>query len=254
MAITEIGIGTLSVAVGAGTLSFLSPCVLPLVPAYVSIITGLDVVELRTDARSRRLGIIRDTALFVGGFSVVFITLGLSATAAGSLIFRHQLLLTRVAGVFVMSMGLFLLVARLTGAQWMAREARPHPKLARYGRAAPLVAGAAFGLGWTPCIGPVLGSILGIAASTGRAPAAAALLTAYSVGLAIPFFAAGLALGRMTRLIGWFQRRSAALTTATGMALTFLGALLVLNRLVWVTSALQTAMRAVGLESLVNLG
>ena len=192
--------------------------------------------------------------MFVGGFSAVFVALGVSAASAGSVLVRNQLVLTRIAGAVVMAMGCFLLVSRFTGALWMSREARPHPHLARCGRAAPVVAGAAFGLGWTPCIGPVLGSILGIAATTGRSAAAAALLVAYSAGLAIPFLATAVALGRLTPVLSWLQRRSSALTVATGVVLTTFGALLVMGRLVWVTTVLQSALRRVGLDSLIDLG
>lgn len=254
MPITELGAGSIGVAVAAGTVSFLSPCVLPLVPAYLSIVTGVDLVELRSDARSRRLGILRDTLMFVGGFSFVFVALGVSAAAAGSILVRNQLVLTRVAGAVVMAMGCFLLVSRFTGALWLSREARPHPHLARYGRAAPIVAGAAFGLGWTPCTGPVLGSILGIAATTGRSGTAATLLAAYSAGLAIPFLGTAVALGRLTPVLSWLQRRSGGLAIATGLVLTTFGALLVMGRLVWVTTALQAALRKLGLDSLIDLG
>lgn len=254
MPITELGIGSIGVAVAAGTISFLSPCVLPLVPAYLSIVTGVDLVELRTDVRSRRLGILRDTSMFVGGFSAVFVALGVSAAAAGSILVRNQLVLTRFAGAVVMAMGCFLLVSRLTGALWMSREARPHPRIARYGRAAPIVAGAAFGLGWTPCIGPVLGSILGIAATTDRSETAAVLLIAYSAGLAVPFLCTAVALGRLTPVLSWLQRRTGGLATTTGVVITAFGAFLVLGRLVWITTALQTALRKVGLDSLIDLG
>ena len=183
-------------AFGGGVVSFASPCVLPIVPAYLSVITGLDVAEVRSGARQHLGRITRDTSLFVGGFSVVFILLGLSATAVGQVLFRNHLLLTRLSGAAVLAMALFLVGSLVLSSRaglagrsripWMYGEARLHPSLSRFGPLAAPVAGAAFGFGWTPCIGPILASVLAVAASQGRALEGATLLACYSLGLGVP--------------------------------------------------------------------
>jgi cytochrome c-type biogenesis protein len=271
-------------AFGGGVVSFASPCVLPIVPAYLSVITGLDVAEVRSGAR-RHLGrISRDTALFVAGFSAVFILLGLSATTVGQALFRNHLLLTRVSGAAVLAMALFLVGsvvlssragrpgrlssraglpgqlsfrAGLRGqlrAPWMYAEARFHPNPSRFGPLAAPVAGAAFGFGWTPCIGPVLASVLAIAATQGRAIEGAALLACYSLGLGVPFLATGLAFGRLAGAFDWVRRHFTVLTFSSALVLAGFGILLALDRLTWVTTQLQTALQSVGLGRLVSLG
>lgn len=241
-------------AFGAGLISFLSPCVLPIVPGYLSLITGLDIGELQQGPRRHLIGITRDTALFIAGFAAVFVLLGLSATSIGQLLVRNQLLLTRVSGVLVLSMALFMIGSLFVRAPWLYQEARFHPDSRRFGPFAPPIAGAAFGFGWTPCIGPVLGSILAVAATQQRVWAGASLLAVYSLGLGVPFLVTGLALGRLVGAFAWVKRRFTALVLAASLSLGFFGVLLIFNRLIWVTSRLQEALRAVGLESLVNLG
>ena len=169
------GVGYLA-AFGGGFVSFLSPCVLPLVPAYVSMVTGLDVAELRTGDGHQVARIVRDTGLFVLGFGTVFVVLGLGANAFGGAVFRNQILLTRVSGLLVVAMALFLAASLVVRAPWLYREMRFHPSPSRLGPLAAPVTGAAFGFGWTPCIGPVLGSVLAFAGSSGHAAHAAALL------------------------------------------------------------------------------
>ena len=241
-------------AFGGGLVSFLSPCVLPIVPGYLSLVTGLEVSELHGGSRRRLVGIARDTGLFIAGFSTVFVLLGLSATSLGRLLVRNQLLLTRISGVLVLSMALFMIGSIFLRAPWLYQEKRFHPDTGRLGAFAPPLAGAAFGFGWTPCIGPVLGSILAVAATQQRAWAGASLLAVYSLGLGVPFFVTGLALGRLAGAFAWIKRHSTALVVGASVSLGFFGVLLVFNRLVWMTSRLQDALRAVGLERLVNLG
>jgi cytochrome c-type biogenesis protein len=271
-------------AFGGGVVSFASPCVLPIVPAYLSVITGLDVAEVRSGARHHLGRITRDTTLFVAGFSVVFILLGLSATALGQALFRNHVLLTRLSGAAVLAMALLLLgsVVLSSGAgsalgpasragsafgpasraglpgrlsiPWMYGEARFHPSPSRFGPLAAPVAGAAFGFGWTPCIGPILASVLAVAASQGRSLEGATLLACYSLGLGVPFLATGLAFGRLAGAFDWVRRHFAVLTCSSAVVLAGFGILLALDRLTWVTTQLQTALQAVGLGRLVSLG
>lgn len=241
-------------AFGGGVISFASPCVLPLVPAYLSVVTGLDIQEIQSGSR-RHLGrIARDTGLFVAGFAAVFVLLGLSASALGQAALRNHLLLTRVTGAVVLAMGLFLAGSLVLQAPRLYGEARFHPVVSRLGPWAAPAAGVAFGFGWTPCIGPVLGSVLALAATESGTGQAALLLLLYSAGLAVPFFAAGLALGRLSGAFGWVKRHFRGLTLTSALVLTGFGVLLVLNRLTWVTSELSDGLRAIGLGRLVSLG
>ena len=238
-------------------ISFLSPCVLPVVPGYLSVITGLVITsssDEETKWTKRQWPIARDTGLFILGFSSVFIGLGLSASAVGSILFDNQLLLTRISGFFVFAMGLFLLGSMITKNPRFFQEARFHPDLGRFGRAAPPVAGAAFGFGWTPCIGPVLGSILTIAAASENAFAGGTLLAAYSAGLGIPFLATGLLFSQLAGAFDWIKRHMQQIVLVSSVSLIVFGVLLMTNQLIRVTTELQTALRAVGLEWIVNLG
>ncbi len=245
---------TYLVAFGGGLISFASPCVLPLVPAYLSIITGLDAAELQKSSRANALAVSRDTGLFVFGFGAIFVLLGLSATSIGQFVFEQQILLTRVSGALVLGMALFMLGSMYLQAPWLYQERRFQPQLDRYGRAAPTVAGAAFGFGWTPCIGPVLTSVLAIAATSGRATTGAALLAVYSLGLGLPFLITGLAMGYLGSSLGWVKAHLQHIVIVSSALMAVFGILLIFNRLLWVTSQLQDLMRAIGLEWLVNLG
>jgi cytochrome c-type biogenesis protein len=241
-------------AFAGGLVSFLSPCVLPIVPGYLSVVTGLDVAELRDEPHRHTSRIVRDTSLFIAGFSTVFILLGLSATTVGRAVFRNHILLTRVSGLVVLAMALFLAGSLVLRAPWLYQEKRFHPNPSRFGPLAAPVAGVAFGFGWTPCIGPVLGSVLAVAGSQGQAWRGGTLLAVYSAGLGIPFLATGLAFGRLAGAFRWVKRHFTGLTLASSLSLGFFGVLLTLNRLTWVSSRLQEALQSVGLERLVRLG
>jgi cytochrome c-type biogenesis protein len=151
-------------------------------------------------------------------------------------------------------MALFLLGSLVVRAPWLYQERRFHPDLSRFGPLAAPVAGVAFGFGWTPCIGPVLTSILAIAATQGGVGRGGLLLAVYSAGLGIPFLAAGLAFGRVTGAFRWVKRHFTGITAASATSLAAFGVILALDRLVWVTTQLQQAFDAVGLGRLVELG
>ncbi len=241
-------------AFGGGLVSFASPCVLPLVPAYLSMVTGLEAAEIQAPTR-RHLGrIARDTGLFVGGFSAIFVLLGLTATGVGRFLEHHQLVLTRVSGMLVLAFALFLLGSLVLQAPWLYGEKRFHHRLAGLGPFAAPVAGAAFAFGWTPCLGPVLGSVLAVASIQQDSVRGAALLAAYSLGLGVPFLVTGLAFGRLSRVFGWVKRHYTGITALSAVSLGFFGVLLVLNRLSWVTSQLIAGLNALGLGGLTRLG
>lgn len=241
-------------AFGGGLISFLSPCVLPIVPGYLSLITGLDAGELEEGGRGNLLPILRDTLLFIAGFGSVFVLLGLSATGIGNWLFDNQTVLTRVSGAMVLAMSAFMIGSLVLQAPWLYQELRFHPQLGKMGRAAPPVAGVAFGFGWTPCIGPVLTSILLVAANQDRVWTGAALLGAYSLGLGVPFLATGLAFGRMTTALAGMRRHLPQIVLISSLVMAAFGLLLLFDRLSELTTAINDLMRTVGLDWVVELG
>lgn len=247
------GIGY-AIAFGGGIASFLSPCVLPLVPVYLSVTTGIGAVELAGGGRRNLRAVARGTGLFVAGFSVVFIALGLSVTVLGATLLRNQVAITRVSGVVVMGMAAVMLAGLVLRRGWLVAEARFHPKLSRYGPWAAPVAGAAFAFGWTPCIGPVLGSVLAIAATQNGVAQGGALLAVYSAGLAVPFMVTGLAFHRVVGAFAWTRRHSVGIVSGSAVLLGAFGLLLALNQLSWLTLQLQSAARALGVGGLITLG
>ncbi len=245
---------TFYAAFGAGVISFLSPCVLPIIPGYLSLVTGLEVSELEEGGTANMGRIARDTSLFILGFGSVFVLLGMGATSIGSVFIDNQQLLTRVSGLMVLSMGLFVLGSMYLQAPWLYREARFHPQVSQYGHFAPPVAGVAFGFGWTPCIGPVLTSVLAVAAADGRASRGALLLGVYTLGLGLPFMITGLAFGRATNLLNVMKRHMRGVTWFSALSLAIFGAILTLDRLTWLTVQIQRLARLFGLDFLVELG
>lgn len=237
-----------------GFVSFLSPCVLPLVPGYLSMVTGLDIPTLHEGNRGNLARITATTALFVAGFGVVFVMLGLSASTLGGTLIENKTVLTRLSGALMLAMALFLLGSVFLQAPWLYQEKRFHPQLGRFGTAAPIVAGAAFGFGWSPCIGPILGSILGIAASQDRVWAGGSLLAVYTLGLGVPFLITGLALGRVGGALSFVKRHFGPIVVGSAIVLGAFGVLLVFDQLTSVTRELQTALDHAGLDWLVNLG
>lgn len=241
-------------AFGGGVASFLSPCVLPIVPGYLSLVTGLDLTALDGGLRRQAGRIVRETALFMIGFAAVFILLAVTATSVGQAVVRNHVMLTRITGGVMLAMAVFLAAGLVVNAPFLYREARFHPDLSRFGPFAAPVAGVAFGFGWTPCLGPILSSIIALAAGSASPGSGALLLAVYSLGLGVPFLVVGLGFTRLTGALKWVRRHSRAVTITSITVLAAFGVLLVLNRLTQVTSMLESAMRAVGLGSLVKLG
>ena len=213
----------LFVAFSAGLLSFLSPCVLPLVPSYATFITGmsLDELEHNEEARARRAVMVHGL-LFVAGFSAVFMVLGASATFLGSLMNYASRWVEMLGGALLILFGVYLLgLLRLPGA---GREWRMHLSDKPAGYLGTVLVGITFGAGWTPCIGPVLGGILTLAATRGTMGEGMGLLAMYSAGLAIPFLLSTLligrfmgAFGRMRRWLPWINRISGAMLLLVGV-------------------------------------
>jgi cytochrome c-type biogenesis protein len=236
------------VAFGAGMLSFLSPCVLPLVPGYVSMVSGLSAAEIEAGATRDLAPLLRGVLGFVAGFTLVFTALGAAASSLGHLLLGHQRGFDFGAGALVVVFGVWMAGIATPGR--FQRERRFHPRPSRLGAWAPPILGMAFAFGWTPCVGPVLGGVLGLAATRATLGSGVALLVAYSLGLGVPFLATGLAFGRLTSLFARFRRRLFLVNMASGAALVIFGVLLLSNNLHWLSSVSADVLRAVGLGRL----
>ena len=217
---------SLALAFAAGLVSFLSPCCLPLVPGYLATVGGAQPAELgrRIDPR-----VVGRSAVFVGTFSLIFILLGLGATAIGDFLFDNQPTLNKVAGVLIVLMGVFFIAAPFV--VHLNRDFRPAKLIERAGRGGPVVAGAAFAIAWTPCVGPTLGAILGLASTQSGTGEGALLLAVYSAGLAIPFLLTAVAYNTATRSFRFFKRHYTAIQVVSGVVLVAMGALVLTGEL-----------------------
>jgi cytochrome c-type biogenesis protein len=221
------------VAFIGGLLSFLSPCVLPLVPSYVGFITGMTLPEVK----GRRRAALTHALLFVAGFSLVFVLLGASATALGRALNYYQVWLQRVGGVLIILFGLLCLGVFKVGL--LTQERRVHLERKPVGYLGSALVGMAFAAGWTPCIGPVLGGILGLAATSSDVTRGMQLLAVYSAGLALPFLIAAVA---VESFLDWFQRFRRFLPwvmRVSGIMLIVVGVLLVTGEFTRLASWLQ---------------
>ncbi|MHB1487436.1 MAG: cytochrome c biogenesis CcdA family protein [Acidimicrobiales bacterium] len=210
-------------AVVAGLVSFSSPCVLPLLPGYVSFISALPTAEL--DRAGARMVVLRSSLAFVGGFTLVFTALGVSLALLGAAAARFVPLVVRITGLGVIVMGLAM--AGWLRVPWLWRERRMD--LARFakGPRGAFAVGMAFAAGWTPCIGPVLATILAAAAATGTATWGAILLVLYSLGLGVPFIAVAVGMQRARGTLGWLRRHGHRIEMAGGVLLIGVGILFV---------------------------
>ncbi|NUQ94152.1 MAG: cytochrome c biogenesis protein CcdA [Gemmatimonadaceae bacterium] len=213
---------TLGVAIAftAGVLSFLSPCVLPLVPSYVTFVTGLSIEDM---SRSRRMALVH-SLLFVSGFTAIFVAMGAGATAIGVVLALYRDWISRIGGMLLVLFGLVLLeVIRVPA---LARDRRIYLADKPVGYLGSVLVGVAFGAGWTPCIGPVLGGILSLASASASMSRGVALLFAYSAGLAIPFLLAALAIERFIEVFARMRRGLAWVSRISGVLLILVGILL----------------------------
>jgi cytochrome c-type biogenesis protein len=269
----------------AGLISFLSPCVLPLVPGYMSMLSGIGVEQLK-EGKTPRGGLLWSALAFVTGFSVVFIAFGASASAVGSFLLRNRASLAPVAGALILMFGLHLtgLLAKISiragvvlGAilvaiggllsfrpgmlgvylkpiyffslalifllgpsltRWLNRDVRFHNLGGQPGPLSGFIMGFAFAFGWTPCIGPILASVLAVAATKDTVGEGIFLLACYSAGLAIPFLATALLIGGFLKFYQKFRRYLHTVEVLSGILLLFVGALIFVNRLTWLSGKL----------------
>ncbi|MCO5315151.1 MAG: cytochrome c biogenesis protein CcdA [Solirubrobacterales bacterium] len=223
--------------------SFLSPCVLPLVPGYLSAVTGVSIDDIE-DAGWRR--VLVPSLFFVASFSLIFVLLGLSATKLGSILADNRQLLDKIAAALIILMGVLFVssffIAKLN------REWHVDALMLRAGKGGPVVAGAAFAFAWTPCIGPTLGAILSAASLSGSAASGALLLAVYSAGLAIPFLLTVLAFNRMTTAFAVVKRHYNVIVAFGGIILIAMGVLIWTGELFRINIEVQKWMSDIGLD------
>jgi len=212
----------------AGLVSFLSPCVLPLVPGYVSLISGVGVEELTVQETGIFRKLMLNSVAFIAGFSIVFITLGAISTEVGQLAARYKSTLAEVAGVVIIVFGLHLTgILRINA---LYADKRLHSVKGGSTPWGAFLIGFAFAFGWTPCVGPILAVILGFAAAQNSVSKGILLLTLYSLGLAVPFLLTAFGIERFLKFYGGFRRHMHALEVASGGLLIALGVLLVFGK------------------------
>ncbi len=215
------------VAFGAGLLSFLSPCVLPLIPVYFASMAGSSVTAT---AGSHRVAIFSHSVSFVLGFTAVFTLLGAGAGLMGLAISEHIVLIRKIAGILMILMGFFLLLALKV--PWLNFERRINAgSNQKTGYLRSFITGGVFALGWTPCVGPILGGILALAVGTGTAVKGAYLLIIYSLGLGLPFLIIGIAFDALRRYLTRIQRYSVIIYIVSGLLMIVVGVLVLTDKL-----------------------
>jgi len=239
---TASGVG-IPLALAAGLVSFLSPCVLPLVPGYLSTVIGVTPAEMK-DTGARRVLI--PSLLFIGSFSLIFILLGMSATVIGSTLQAHKQTLEQVGGVLIILMGVAFLATPFVSL--LNREWHSESLLRLAGRGGPVVAGAAFAIAWTPCTSITLGAILTQAAVSSSAAHGALLLAFYSAGLAIPFLLIALAFERMTEALSVVKRHFPIVIAVGGAVMIVLGVLILTGEFTILNTRANSLLQGTGLD------
>ena len=241
---------TVVAAFAVGFVSFISPCVLPLVPGYLSAVSGVSIADFRSGERD--LGkVLWPSAIFCLSFTAAFVALGMTATGLGSTIQDHRATLDKVAGAVIVAMGVFFLLTPFVPK--LNREWRPETLISRAGSGGPLIAGAAFAFAWTPCVGPTLGSILTAAATQESVSHGGVLLAFYSAGLAVPFLITAVAFNKATAAFRWLRDRYLIVTAVSGAVLIAMGLLIFTNELTQLNTEAQKLLSKVGLDFIYSL-
>jgi cytochrome c-type biogenesis protein len=241
---------TVVAAFAVGFVSFISPCVLPLVPGYISAVSGVSVAELQRGERSL-LKVLLPAIVFCMSFTVVFVALGMTATGLGTTLADHRETLDKIAGIVIIALGVFFLLTPFVPR--LNREWRPDALISRAGSGGPLIAGAAFAFAWTPCIGPTLGAILTAASTQDNLSDGAILLFFYSLGLSVPFLLTALAFTRAWGAFRWLRDRYLIITAVSGVILITMGVLLLTGELTRLNSEAQQGLDSIGLNFFNNL-
>ncbi|MEI6792105.1 MAG: cytochrome c biogenesis protein CcdA [Actinomycetes bacterium] len=241
---------TILAAFAIGFVSFISPCVLPLVPGYLSAISGSSIAEIR--AGEKRLSrILMPALIFCLSFTVMFVALGMTATGIGSTLRDHQQTLNTIAGVMIVLLGLFFMatpfVTRLN------KDWHPDVLISRAGAGGPVIAGLAFAIAWTPCVGPTLAAILAAASTADSVGKGGLLLFFYSLGLAIPFLLMAMAFDKATVAFSWLRDRYLLITFISGAILILMGVLILTGELTRLNSEAQQVLNSLGLDFLYSI-
>ena len=236
---------TVVAAFAVGFISFVSPCVLPLVPGYLSAVSGVSIAEMRSGERDLAR-VLLPAVVFCLSVTAVFVALGMTATGLGAALQDSRGTLDKVAGGIIVALGVFFLLTPFVPR--LNREWRPDALISRAGSGGPLVAGAAFAVAWTPCVGPTLGSILTAASVSGTVGKGGILLACYSLGLAIPFLLTAVAFTRATTAFRWLRDRYLIVTAVSGVILVTMGVLLFTGELTQLNIHAQQALDDLGLN------
>jgi cytochrome c-type biogenesis protein len=228
LAVTDTSVNTtIFAAFGVGFLSFVSPCVLPLVPGYLSAVSGVSYAEM--EAGASRLKVLGPALLFCLSFTAMFVALGMTATGLGQTLQENRAIMREISGVVIAALGVFFIATLFIPA--FNREFRPQALLAKASSGGPVIAGLAFAVAWLPCTGPTLGVILTAASNQNTVGKGAILLAFYSAGLAVPFLLSALAMATMTRFFRFFRDHFRVITFAAGIILVVMGVMLYSNDL-----------------------
>ena len=241
----------LALAFGGGLLAFISPCVLPLLPGYLAMMSGYSVADLQSgEASTSRM--LRATLLFVAGFTIIFVAQGAGATSISRFLLQNQVLVTRIAGAVITIFGVVMVGMSFTSGgifSFFARERRFHVGASRFGSLSPVVLGMAFGFGWSPCIGTILGGVLAIAASQDTVWAGMLLLFVFSLGMGVPFVLSGIGLSKAFSAMAVVRKISRPLTVISGLLMTAFGVLMMFNGISWLSRVISNLFAAIPLLS-----
>jgi cytochrome c-type biogenesis protein len=241
---------TVVAAFAVGFVSFVSPCVLPLVPGYLSAVSGVSVTDLRQGTH-RLSHVLWPAAIFCLSFTLMFVALGMTATGLGSTLRDSKETLDKAAGILIIAMGVFFLLTPFVPK--VNREWRPDALIRRAGAGGPVVAGLAFAVAWTPCVGPTLASILAAASTSDTVGHGGVLLAFYSLGLAVPFLATAIAFDRATTAFRWIRDRYLLVTAVSGCVLVAMGVLILTGELTQLNVEAQRWLSNLGLDFLYNV-
>jgi cytochrome c-type biogenesis protein len=241
---------TVIAAFAVGFVSFVSPCVLPLVPGYLSAVSGVSVAEMRS-REHRRSAVLGPAIVFCLSFTLMFVALGLTATSLGATLRDSKQTLDTIAGLVIVAMGVFFLLTPFVPR--LNREWRPDALIRRAGAGGPVIAGLAFAVAWTPCVGPTLASILAAASTSATVGHGGVLLAFYSLGLAVPFLLTAVAFDRATTAFRWIRDRYLIVTAVSGCVLVLMGVLILTGELTRLNVEAQNLLQDAGLDWLYRL-
>jgi cytochrome c-type biogenesis protein len=241
---------TILAAFAVGFASFISPCVLPLVPGYLSAVSGVSVAEMQTGER-RLTKILLPAIIFCLSFTVMFVALGMTATGIGSTLAHHRDLLDKIAGGLIIALGLFFVLTPFIPV--LNKEWRPDALIRRAGSGGPIVAGAAFAVAWTPCVGPTLGAILTAASTSASVGHGGVLLAFYSLGLAVPFLLCAIAFDRASIAFRWLRDHYLWVTAISGVILIVMGILVFTGEITRLNSEVQKFLNDIGLDFIYSI-